>query len=257
MYLCLDVGNSQIHGGIFHNGKMKLDFRLNTKQGWSSDQLGVMLRAVLREKNIQHESIEKVAISSVVPSIDHHLKNACIKYFSKAPFFVKAGVKTGLSVNRFKNPNEIGADLIASAVCAADDFPDHNLIVVDMGTANTICAINKDREFLGGIITPGTNTQMDSLISSAEKLSAADIEKPKTYLGKTTTNCLQSGIYYGQLGAMKYLINNSINETFKGQKTLVVATGGFSRMFKNEEIFDHIVPDLVLRGILKILAMNE
>lgn len=257
MYLCLDVGNSQIHGGIFHKEKLKHDFRLNTKQAWSSDQLGIMLRAVLREKDIDHSLIEKVAVSSVVPSVDHHLKNACIKYFSKAPFFIKAGVKTGLSVNRFKNPNEIGADLIASAVCAMEDFPGQNLIIVDMGTANTICAINSDKEFMGGIILPGTSTQMNSLVSSAEKLFSIDIEKPKMHLGKTTASALQSGVYYGQLGAIKYLIDNTASEVFGGKKYITIGTGGFSRMFKSENVFNHIVPDMVLRGILKILSANE
>lgn len=257
MYLCLDVGNTQIHGGVFNGSKLVLDFRLNTKQPWSSDQFGVVLRGILREHKVEFEKISNVGISSVVSSIDHHLKNACLKYFHKAPIFIKTGIKTGVSVSKFKNPHEIGADLIASAACALHDYPGKNLVIVDVGTATTITAINKNREFLGGIITPGPQTQLHSLASSAEKLFMTDIEKPKGYLGKTTAHAIQSGIYFGQLGALNYLIKNVIKETFPKEEAMVIGTGGFSKLFKNEGLFDVLARDLVLRGILVILTSNE
>src|SRR3954470_19042040 len=109
MYLCLDVGNSQIHGGFFNDDKLIIDFRLNTKQGWSSDQLGIFLTSFCGIHDIDYTKVEKIGICSVVPSIDHHLRNAALKYFKREAFFIKSGVKTGVLVNRYKNPNEIGA----------------------------------------------------------------------------------------------------------------------------------------------------
>ncbi len=257
MYLCLDVGNTQIHGGVFDDGKFIIDFRLNTKQAWSSDQLGMVIRNVLRENNLEFDKIDNIGISSVVSSIDHHLKNACLKYFHRAPIFIKAGIKTGVSVNKFKNPYEIGADLIASASCALHDYPNQNIIIVDMGTATTITAITKQREFLGGIIVPGLQTQLKSLAESTEKLFMTNIEKPNGYLGKTTSHSIQSGIYYGQLGALNHLLKNVIEETFKGEECLIIGTGGFSKLYKHEKLFDIQLGDLVLRGILIILILNK
>jgi type III pantothenate kinase len=257
MYLCLDVGNTQIHGGVVDDDKLIMDFRLNTKEGWSSDQFGVVIRGILREREVKFEQINRIGIASVVSSIDYHLKNACLKYFNYAPVFIKAGLKTGVSVSKFKNPHEIGADLIAAAACALHDHPKQNLIIVDMGTATTITAVNKQHEFLGGIIVPGLQTQITSLANSAEKLCLTDIEKPKGYLGKTTTHSIQSGLYYGQLGALLYLISNAASETFSGEKYKVIGTGGFSRLYINDKLFDMQVPDLVLRGIKVILSMNE
>lgn len=49
MILCLDVGNSQIYGGVFSDGKLLLRFRRTSKTGGSSDEIGVFLRGVLRE----------------------------------------------------------------------------------------------------------------------------------------------------------------------------------------------------------------
>ncbi len=256
MYLCLDVGNTQIHGGVVKDNKLLMDFRLNTKQAWSSDQIGVVMRGILREREVKFEQIKHIGIASVVASIDHHLKNACLKYFNHTPIFIKAGLKTGVSVSKFKNPHEIGADLIACAACALHDYPNQNLIIIDMGTATTITAVNKQHEFLGGIIIPGLQTQIISLAESAEKLCVTEIEKPKGFLGRTTAHSMQSGLYYGQLGALTYLIKNVISETFAGESCKIIGTGGFSRLFKDEKLFDAQVPDLVLRGI-KVILMAQ
>jgi type III pantothenate kinase len=256
MHLSLDIGNSQIHGGFYSNDKLLNDFRLNTKQGWSSDQLGIFFTSFCREYKIDYTKIKGVAICSVVPSMDYHLKNASIKYFKKEPFFIKSGVKTGILVDRFKNPQELGADLICAAVSGASFFPEQDLLIVDMGTATTIIAISAKKEFLGGVIIPGIITQIDSLSGSAEKLFTVEIMKPTTYLGKTTIHSIQSGIYYGHLGSLKYLLSNLEKETFGSGNAMVIATGGFSRLYNNEGVFNKIIPELILRGALQILKLN-
>ncbi|MCE2992502.1 MAG: type III pantothenate kinase [Candidatus Jidaibacter sp.] len=258
MYLCLDVGNTQIHGGVFEDKKLIMDFRLNTKQPWSSDQLGLFIRNILKEHGItEFKKITKIGVSSVVSSLDHHIKNACLKYFSKTPIFVKASSKMGINLDKFETPNEIGADLLASAFCALHDHPNRNLIIVDMGTATTIVAITKAREFLGGIIIPGLLTQVKSLAESAEKLFITNIEKPKNYLGTSTTQAMQSGVFFGQLGALKYLIKNISQESFSNESSIrpiVIGTGGFSKLYKTEDVFDVLASDLVLRGIVRFLC---
>lgn len=257
MYLCLDVGNSQIHGGFFENDKLVIDFRLNTKQGWSSDQLGIFLTSFCSAHNINPAHVKRIGISSVVPSIDHHLKNAALKYFKQEPFFIKVGIKTGISVNRYQNPNEIGADLIAGAASGISLFPNTNLFIIDMGTATTIISVNATKEFLGGIIIPGVATQVASLSRDAEKLFTVDIKKPESYLGRTTAHCIQSGIYFGHLGTLRTLITNLKTEVFQGKPCITLATGGFASMYRNESIFDHLISDLILQGIIKIMKLNE
>ncbi|MDF3048317.1 MAG: type pantothenate kinase [Candidatus Midichloriaceae bacterium] len=255
MYLCLDVGNTQIHGGVFEDKKLIMDFRLNTKQPWSSDQLGLFIRNILKEHGItEFEKIAAIGVSSVVSSLDHHIKNACLKYFSKLPIFIDYTSKIGINLDKFEHPNEIGADLLASAFCALHDHPNENLIIVDMGTATTIVAITKDRAFLGGVIAPGLLTQVKSLAESAEKLFITNIEKPKTYLGTTTNQAMQSGVFFGQLGALKYLIKNIIQESFPNESSIVIGTGGFSKLYKAEDVFDVLASDLVLRGIMCFLC---
>jgi type III pantothenate kinase len=255
VYLCLDVGNTKINGVIFKNEVMIDDFRVNTKHGWTSDQLGIFLLSFFNHVNINVASIMGVGISSVVPSIDYILSSAVKKYIGKDPFFVKAGVKTGISI-RYKNPSEIGADLICGAVAATSLYPNSNIIVADLGTATTLIAINSSKEFLGGIILPGIGTQMNSLSSSAEKLSSTPILNPHKFIGSTSAECMQSGIYNGHLGAIKHLISGIKAEQFNATESKVIATGGFSKMFFQEKIFDAIVPDLVHQGILICIKNN-
>jgi type III pantothenate kinase len=256
MLLCLDVGNTQIYGGIYNGKKFIHFFRFNTKQGWSSDQLGLHFKMFCNEHSIDSKKIEAVLVSSVVPSLDHHIKNASLKYFQKEAFFLKAGVKSGISLSKYKNPSEIGADLIASAVGVAKIYPQTNVLVVDMGTATTITAINSKKEFIGGVIIPGIQTQVDSITKSAEKLFAVEIKNPGKYTGTNTTHCLQTGIYYGHLHSVKGIVKNMAKECFGSSDFKVIGTGGFARLYETERLFDAFLADLVLIGLLEVYKLN-
>ena len=257
MFLCIDAGNSQIYGGFFKDNKAINSFRLNTKLGWSSDQLGVFLSSFCREHSIDMRLVEMVAISSVVPSLDYHLNNAALKYLKCTPIFVKPGIKTGINVTKFKSHNEIGADLICSASGAVHTYPNKNLFVIDMGTASTLIAVSKDKEFLTGIIIPGLNTQISSLATSAEKLFSVEIVKPKNKIPQNTIESIQTGLYYSHIGGLKYLIKKLAKNCFDGEEYLVIGTGGYSRLFKDEELFDYLEPDLILTGLLKIIELTK
>lgn len=257
MLLCLDVGNTQIYGGFFENKKIRYTFRIQSKSGWSSDQLGTFFRSFCREHEINLEQKIDVVISSVVPSLDYHLKNACLKYFKSDPLFVRPGIKTGLIVNKFPASSEIGADIISTAVAGIFDFPDQNIIIVDLGTANTMVAVNKKKEFLTGVIFPGMKTQVDSLASSAEKLSQVEIIRSQSTMTKNTIDAIQTGIYYSTLGGLRLLLKNMGDEAFNGEPFTVLGTGGFSRVFQDEKLFDFTVPDLVLNGLVHIHRLNS
>ncbi len=256
MFLCLDVGNSQIYGGFYAIKKFKNFFRLNTKQGWSSDQLGLLFKMFCYENQIDVKKIKGILVSSVVPSLDYHINNACLKYFGMEAFFLKSGVKTGISVSKFKHPTEIGADLIAAAAGVAKLFPAENALIIDMGTATTITALNSKKEFLGGVIIPGIQTQVDSITQSAEKLSNVEIKNPEKYTGTTTTHSLQSGIYYGHMHAVKGIVKNMAKECFGSDDYKIIGTGGFARLYETERLFDAFLADLVLIGLVEVWGLN-
>ena len=154
MLLCLDVGNSQIFCGVYDGDQLTVQFRRTSTVRSSSDELGVFLRGALRENRVAPDQISNISICSVVPDMLYSLRSCCQKYFDIDPLIMRPGIKTGLRI-AYKDPKEVGADRIADAIGAIKLYPDRNLIVVDFGTATTVCAITRDREFLGGNIIPG------------------------------------------------------------------------------------------------------
>lgn len=254
MILCLDVGNSQIFGGVFDKDTVILKFRHSILSGVSSDELGLFLKTVLRENLIDPEKIEQIAFCSVVPSLIHSLKNACLKYFKMSPFILEAGKKTGLKI-KYKNPAEVGSDRIANAIGAQSIYPDRDLIVVDFGTATTLCVITSDKTYQGGVIMAGLSLSMNSLEQKTAKLKSVEILKPKSIVGKTTENSIQSGLYYGHLFAIQGMISK-IKDNEQLSDPIIIGTGGFSSLYDNGELFTHIDSDLVLKGLLKAFKMN-
>lgn len=255
MIMCLDVGNSQIHGGVFEDDKLLLQFRRNSRGGASSDEYGLFLRSVLKENGINPEFIDRIALCTVVPETLHSLKNCCLKYFKHNPFILQAGVKTGLKIN-YRNPVEVGADRIANAIAGYHLFSEQDLVVIDFGTATTFCAISASRQYLGGVILAGLRISMEALESRTSKLPSVEIVKVKDCLGRSTVESIQSGLYFGSIGMIKEVTTRLSMEAFDGRSPKIIATGGFSSLLSDEDLFDVEIPDLVLRGLLFALQMN-
>jgi len=260
MILSLDVGNTQVYGGLFEGPigqeKMLLSFRRNSKQGSSSDEVGIFLRMVLKENGFDPAKVKQIVLCSVVPDVIYSLKGACQKYFNINPFILQAGVRTGLKI-KYRNPLEVGADRIANSIAATHMHPNKNLILVDLGTATTFCAVTADKDYLGGTIIAGLKLSMEALEAKTAKLPSVEIVSSSQALGQSTVESLQSGLFYGHLGAMREIITRLSQECFKGEKSFVIGTGGFSALFEKEKIFDSIIPDLVLKGNLIALSLQE
>ncbi len=255
MILVLDIGNSQVFGGVFDDGKLSLQFRRATRAESTSDELGLFLRQVLRESGIDPGGVTAVAICSVVPDMVHSVRNASLKYFGLRPFILEAGVRTGLRI-RYRNPLEVGADRIAGAIAAAGMFPGRNAIIVDFGTATTIDALSADRDYLGGLILPGLRVAMESLGTRTARLPKVEIRKPPELIGRSTIESIQSGLYFGNLAMLRQLCGDLRAAYFAGSPTVVIGTGGFARLFEDEGVFDAHVPELVLLGLRDALALN-
>ena len=254
MILCLDVGNTSIHGGVFNEKRLILQFRKTSSFRGSSDEIGIFLRSVLNENDLVPKQISHIGICSVVPDAIHSLRNACIKYFGMRPFELGPGAKIGLKIN-YRNPAEVGADRIAAAVAAVDQFPGKNLILIDFGTATTFDVVTKDKVYQGGTIIPGLQISMEALEQKAAKLPPVEIVKREKVVGRSTMGSIQSGLYFGQMGMVKELIKEITRESFPEEKPVVVATGGFSNLYRNDNLFHIIVPELVLLGIH--IAVNK
>lgn len=248
MLLCLDIGNTHILGGVYNDGKLQFRFRYATPLIGTADQFGLFLLNMLSVNKVAASQITGVAVSSVVPSCDYTIHHTVTQYFNANYFMLKGGVKTGLNI-RYKNPNEVGADRIANAIGAVKAHPDKDLIIIDMGTATTLDAVTAERDYLGGAILPGMRLGMESLRSNTAKLMEVNIETPDSFVGRTTRESIQAGLYFGQMGALKELIAGMKQEIFINREVMVIGTGGFAQLYRDKNLFDVILPDLVLEGL--------
>ncbi|MBB72556.1 MAG: pantothenate kinase [Legionellales bacterium] len=247
MILCLDIGNTQIFGGVFVGDEIKLRFRHQSKLGSSSDQLGIFLKSVLRENGLRTDEISQIALCSVVPSMDYSIRSACVKYFDIEPFVLESGADVGLNV-KYYNPYDVGTDRIANAIAATHAYPNQDLIIIDFGTATTICAVAKNKDYLGGVILPGMRLSMEALQSKAAKLSPVEIVKPRKTLGLSPAESIQSGLFFGQLAMIEDITARITAEAFI-ESPVVIGTGGFAHLFADEGLFATIDGDLVLKGL--------
>lgn len=270
MLLCLDIGNTTIHAGVYDDRSssdlasipLKMQFRRTSEFRASSDEIGVFMRSALRENGIQPEAITRIALCSVVPDAVYSIRGACQKYFGIQPFILKSGVKTGLNI-KYRNPLEVGADRIANSIAGIHLFPGRNLIIVDFGTATTFCAITKEREYMGGVILAGIRISAEALEQRTAKLPSVEVIPMTQCLGRSTVESIQSGLYYGQIGMVREIASRLQNECFAPRQDvsdavpLLIGTGGFSGLFEKENLFHHVIPDLVLRGMLLATHLNQ
>ncbi len=256
MNLCIDVGNSQLHGAVYRNdASLAMQIRKKSSHRVSSDEMGLFLVSALREKGIDPGEVNRIGVSCVVPEEMFTLRVACREYFDSEPLFLEAGVKTRLKI-KTRNPLEVGADRIANAIAATELYPEENVVVVDFGTAITLDAVSSEREYLGGSICAGLGLAMEALGTKTAKLPHVEIVHAENALGRSSIESIQGGLYFGYLGLVRELVAKIGKEAFGDFDCRVVATGGHSQLYDKENLFDDIVPDLVLQGVNTMLEMN-
>lgn len=255
MILAIDIGNSQLFGGLFDDGELVIRFRKSSRPPTTSDELGLFLRAVIRENGGDPSAVTEIVCCSVVPAMIYSVRNCCRKYFDLDPLLIGAGTKTGLKL-KYRNPIELGPDRVANAIGAAHLHPDRNLIVIDFGTATTIDVVTAQREHVGGVILPGLRIQMEALEQNTARLPNVEIVADAPLIGRSTIECIQSGLFYGTRAAVAGLIQHIRQSVFEGAPCLIVATGGFARLFEREDLFDVLHSDLILVGLKETLRLN-
>lgn len=247
MILTLDVGNTNMTGGVFKGEEIIATFRITTKMPRTSDEYGMLLCNLLEQNKINPSDIKDAIICSVVPNVMHSLASAMIKYLDIKPIIVGADLKTGLRI-AVPNPQQVGADRIVDAVAAYEIYGGP-ILVMDFGTATTYDLVDESGAFIGGITAPGIRTAGKALWEDAAKLPEIEIVKPEKIVGVDTITSMQSGLVYGQIGQTEYIVKKVKEET--GLDNLkVVATGGLGRIIAEAtDCIDFYDANLTLKGI--------
>jgi len=260
MLLAIDVGNTNIVAGLYDGKKLRNVWRLATNKERTSDEFGVFFLMMFQTEDLKPEQVKDVIIASVAPNVMYSLRHAVRKFFNTKPMLIEPGIKTGLNI-KIDNPRELGADLIVGAVAAFNIYKGP-VVIVDFGTATKLSAVNSRGEFLGVVICPGIQVSADALTQKAAKLPRIQIEKPKHVLGTNTVDSMQSGIVYGNVGKIDYLVKKIKDEMVAGgddrNKIKVVATGGLARLITEEtNEIDEVNGLLTLEGLRLIYEKNK
>jgi type III pantothenate kinase len=254
MLLTIDSGNTQTVIGLFNGAELADHWRIATVAERTADELALMIQQFLGFHGFSFdEQIDGVAISSGVPRVTVELRAMTERYFGFPALVLEPGVRTGMPI-LYDNPKEVGADRIANAVAAYDQYGGPS-IVVDFGTANTIEAISEKGEYLGGAIFPGIEISMDALFGRAAALRRVELVAPRNVIGKSTVESIQSGAVFGYSGQVDTLV-----EMFQAElgECTVIATGGLAEpIIKQSRTIQHYEPWLTLQGLRIIFERNR
>lgn len=253
MILAIDVGNTNIVIGGVSGEEIVFEARLRTETTKTSDQYCVDLKILLDVYQIQVADIEGCIIASVVPQVLNSMKTAVKKLTGLRCLVVGPGLKTGLNI-RIENPNQTGADLVVGCVSALRQHKPP-MIVVDMGTATTMVALDQSGALIGGCICPGVKISLDALTERTALLPGLQLDMPQKAIGRNTVECMRSGIMMGSACMIDGMIERMQEEL--GGPVTVVATGGIAKFIlplcKSQIIYDK---DLLLKGLVTLYREN-
>ena len=250
MILALDAGNTNIVlGCIDDNNKIVYEARVAKDHSKTEYQYAVEFKTLLEIGGIDIKRISGAIMSSVVPPLVTILKKAVSFIAGVTPLVVGPGLKTGLNI-LLDNPAQLGSDQVVDAIAALDEYKPP-IIIFDMGTATTVSVIDKNKNYLGGMIIPGVKISQEALTARTSQLPKISIEAPKKIIGKNTVDCMKSGAIFANAAMVDGVVERIENEL--QEHATVVATGGLSGSIipfcKRNIIVDN---DLLIKG-LKIL----
>ena len=248
-----DIGNTTTKICLIEikNFKVKKIIYFNSKNITSKKFLKKELKKIIKNK-----SINKAALfSSVVPK--YHL---ILRKFLKRSYNINLREIKEKTFNKIvkiniKNNNQVGSDRIANAVGVYKKYKS-NCIVLDFGTATTFDVITKNGIYNGGIIAPGVNLSLKSLVRSADQIPIFSIKRQKKIIGKNTIEALRSGFYWGYVGLINNIILKIEKETKKKYK--IIFTGGYASLFKTSILRRFTVDkNITIYGIIEIFRKNK
>ncbi len=254
MLLAVDAGNTQTVIGLFDGHQLVDHWRIATVAERTEDELALMIQQFLGFHGFSFDDqVDGVVVSSGVPRVTAALRAMTDRYFGFPALVLEPGVRTGMPI-LYDNPKEVGSDRVANAIGAYDLYGGPS-IVVDFGTANTIEAISEKGEYLGGAIFPGIEISMDALFGRAAALRRVELVAPKSVIGKSTVESIQSGAVYGYSGQVDALVDRFEAEL---GKCTVVATGGLAdAIVPYSRTIQHVEPWLTLQGLRIVHERNQ
>ena len=254
MIFAIDAGNSFLVMGGLTKGAVSFTCTLSTDKSKTEDEYAILFKSLMDIRGIDADNIEGAIISCVVPPLTQKLRQAVYQITGKKPLIVGPGIKTGLNI-LLDNPGQMGSDLVSIAVGALGHYP-LPCITVDMGTATILGVLDKHGNYIGGALCPSLPISLDALTAGASQLPHVSLETPDRIIGRSTVECIQSGMLYGFAAMLEGMLDRM--EAELGVPPTVVFTGAHLDIIKplcrREGILSD--PHLILKGLWLIYEKN-
>ncbi|HEX2421432.1 MAG TPA: type III pantothenate kinase [Acidimicrobiia bacterium] len=251
MLLLCDVGNTNTIVGLWDGQGAAHRWRISTDFERTADECRLLLRSMLAE---YAGPVDGGCLSSVVPQRTESWREALSPLIDGRLVVVGPGVKTGIALS-VDNPREVGADRVANAIGAVR-LLGAPVIVVDFGTATTVDLVGPDGSYRGGAIAPGLEVSADALVTHTAALRRVELVAPRSPVGRSTVEAIQSGLIYGYAGLVDGLVERILAQV--EVPVPVVATGGLAPIVvAHTRLVKDVEPDLTLMGLAEIFALNQ
>ena len=253
MILTLSVENTNLVLGVFQGEKLLFVSRMATDRSKTGDEYAIAFRSILELHGLKTQDIRGGIISSVVPALINKIKEALRLTLGREPLVVGPGVKTGLNI-LMDNPAALGSDLVVNAVAAMAEYP-VPLIVIDLDTATTLCAVNEKKSFVGTVIAPGAALSAGALADACDQLPRISLEAPRDVIGKNTIDSMKSGAIIGTAAMLDGMVDRMEGQL--GRACTVIATGSLAGVIAPHCSREILVDEwLLLKGLRRIYEKN-
>ncbi len=262
MIAAVAISNSKISLGLFENDEIICNACIHADIKKTSDEYLLIVEGILKSHGITSESIKGAAVLSVVPLLTDVIIDTVRKLAGDIHIVVLGrGSKSGVAI-KVDNPSELGGDIVANAAAVVYMLKDSNnsgtpCIIIDMGMASTVFAVNSRGELIGGSIFAGVGMSTEVLRNDTAQLPSIGIAAPQRAIGKNTRESVCSGIVLGNAFMLDGFIDRFCKDMKCENNAQIFITGEYAQtvmpLCTHKMIY---VPHLTLNGLYIIYKNN-
>ncbi|MEK9136853.1 MAG: type III pantothenate kinase [Bacteroidota bacterium] len=246
MLLAIDIGNTHTVIGVYKGDKLVADWRMASSATRTADETWLTIKNFCVDADVSPALLTGVGISSVVPNLTDIFEAIARKYIRVEPIMVGTHLDLGIKV-LYQDPSAVGTDRLCNAVAGFKKYGGP-LIIIDFGTATTFDVVDRNGDYLGGVIALGLESAAAELHRRAAKLPKVELHFPEKVIGTDTVSSMQAGVMFGAVDAVEGMVRRIRAEL--GTTAKIIATGGLSTVVaKHTNVIEACEPSLVLDGV--------
>ena len=261
MLLAVEIDNTEIGFGLFEGDCLLHSFGIAADLKKTSHEYAATVDGLFRFYGISRDYLDGAILASVVPQLTDVLIKVVRELTHTDPMVVGKGIKTGFPI-KIDYPTELGADLVANAAAALNLLKTENkkktpCVIIDMGTATTIFALNGAGEYIGGSILPGVGISLEALHGKTALLPTVSPAYPIRAIGKNSHESVRSGVLLGHGMMVDGFIDRFTQEMGCKECPELIVTGEYAETvipFCSHSLCH--VPKLTLLGLACIYRNN-